>query len=57
MIHEEPHPYDRQWLMLLAFAISFQIVSLFDLEIVVRAIVIQDIFTAFKYFLTVFIKL
>ena len=57
MIHKESHSYDRIGAVFFAFAVFAKFISLFNLKVIIRAVVIKQVFTAFQYLLAVFVKL
>ena len=57
MVHEHPHTNDRKGLVLLALAVSAQIICLLQFKVIIGAVVVEDILPAFKDLLAVLIQL
>ena len=57
IIHEQSHANDRKRLVLLALSMTAKVIIFLDLEVVVRAVVIQNVFSSFQNLLAVLVEL
>lgn len=54
-IHEQPHLDDRVWPVFFAFSVFFTAIFLFNLKVVIRAVIIEDFIISFSKEMAVFV--